>query len=117
MQVEQEKNRYMMQLSNAGDTRYSENDVDFNPAEYDVKVFVTNEEMDKGVTINNLLTMLKIAPQFAQPILEQAVDLMGLDSNKFKNQSFAPQQQMGQPDIPSQDPTALMTQANTMQNA
>lgn len=60
-------------------------------SELETKMVVTNEEMDISVTVQNLLAMAPIAPQYADQIVQQAVDLMGLAP--FKQ----PQQQMMQP--------------------
>jgi hypothetical protein len=67
--------------------------------ELETEMYVTNEEMDTSVTIQNLMTLLQAAPQYADQIVQQAVDLMGL--SPFKQ----PQQQMpqqGQPQQPQQ---------------
>ncbi len=42
------------------------------------QVYVTNEELDVSITIQNLLSMLQAAPQYQEAIVKQAFDLMGL---------------------------------------
>lgn len=60
------------------------------------KMQVTNEEMDVGVTIQNLLTLGKIAPQYGDQIVKQAFDLMGLPQPKAPSQQqMAQMQQQG----------------------
>jgi hypothetical protein len=60
----------------------------------ETQVFVTNEEMDVGVTVQNLISMLPVAPEFKDAIIRQAFDLMGLPEPKMPKQ--APQaNQMG----------------------
>lgn len=55
------------------------------------KVFVTNEEMDPSVMVQNIISVMKMVPQEAQMTLaKEAMDLMGLDFNIPKPQ---PQQQ------------------------
>ncbi len=46
--------------------------------ELDTEVFVTNDEMDVSVTIQNLISMLNFAPEFKDAIVRQTFDLMGL---------------------------------------
>lgn len=58
--------------------------------ELETKMVVTNEEMDISVTVQNLMQLAQIAPQYADQIVQQAVDLMGLAP-------FKQQQPIGQP--------------------
>lgn len=62
------------------------------------KFYVTNEDLDTTVTVQNLLNMLNVAPQFSDSIVKQAFDLMGLAQPKQNPQQQMPQ---GQP-IPGQ---------------
>jgi hypothetical protein len=94
-QVEVERQRLMMQLSRSGEHRFVIMEDTVDPTEYDVQVYITNEEIDKGVLTNNLLTALKLAPQYADQIMQQVFDIMGLD--------FAPSQ--SQPQQGTQIPT------------
>lgn len=48
----------------------------------ETKVYVTNEEMDVAVTVQNLINMLRVSPQFQEPIVKQVFDLMGLAQPK-----------------------------------
>lgn len=41
-------------------------------------IFVTNEEMDVAVTVQNLINMLNVAPEYREAIIKQTFDLMGL---------------------------------------
>lgn len=60
--------------------------------ELETKMYVTNEEMDVNVTIQNLMTMLQVAPQYSDQIIQQTVDLMGLAPLKTPQQPQMPQQ-------------------------
>ena len=74
------------------------------------EVYVTNEEMDVSVTIQNLLNMLRVAPQYQDAIVKQTFDLMGLQQPKTPAQ---PQQmtQGGQvPQMQSPIPQGQMMQ-------
>lgn len=55
------------------------------------KMAVTNEEMDVSVTVQNLLSLAKVAPQYADQIVREAFDLMGLPQPK-KPQMMQPPQ-------------------------
>lgn len=61
----------------------------------ETEFYVTNEELDVSVTIANLMSMLQAAPQFQEPIVKEAFDLMGLAQPKMPMQ--LPQQQQPQP--------------------
>lgn len=65
--------------------------------ELDTQVFVTNEEMDIAVTIQNLLGLLPAAPQYADAIVQQTFDLLGLERPK----ASAPPQAPGAPGAPA----------------
>lgn len=59
------------------------------------KMQVTNEEMDVSVTIQNLMTLGKMAPQYGDQIVKQAFDLMGLPQPKTPNPQQMAQMQGG----------------------
>jgi len=69
---------------------------DIIASELETQMVVTNEEMDISVTVQNLLQMAQIAPQYADQIVQQAVDLMGLAPFKSVQQPMQGQPQ-GQP--------------------
>ena len=75
------------------------------------KVFVTNEEMDVSVTIQNLLNMLRVAPQFQEAIVKQTFDLMGLPMPK--SQPVVQGQQQA-PNAPQMPPMQQPVQQGTM---
>jgi hypothetical protein len=80
--------------------------------ELETKMYVTNEEMDVTITIQNLLEMMKVAPQYSDQIIKQTVDLMGL--SPFKNPP--PPMPQGAP-IPAGTPQgAPQNQGQQMQN-
>lgn len=54
------------------------------------KLYVNNDEMNIAVTIQNLMTLIQIAPEYRDQFLAQTVDLMGLPPLKKP-------QQMGMP--------------------
>lgn len=59
--------------------------------ELETQMYVTNDEINVSVQIQNLMTMLQLAPQYQDQIIQQAADLMGL--SPFKT----PTPQPGQP--------------------
>ena len=103
MQVQSERDRAMAKLSSMGKDRYVEllNKVDLT--EYDVQVFVTNEEIDKAVIIKNLLDILKIAPAVPgldidpATIVTQAIDMMGLSTYQLRRRQNIASSIPGQP--------------------
>lgn len=60
----------------------------------DTRVKITNEDLDTGATIQNLINMMSIAPEYKDGIIKQIYDLMGLQSPKAVVQ---PQMMLGQP--------------------
>ena len=88
----------------------------FNPKNYEMrptKSFITNEEMDTAVMVQNMLSLLQIAPEAKAEIVKDIYDLMGMDAPKFSAQ---------QPQTPEPQKTPLQaaptlqgvtTQANT----
>ena len=85
----------------------------------DAKFFVTNEEMDVGVTMNNLVNMLQVAPEFKSLLVPQVMDLMGLkvptqsELREAQEREIQAQQQQAQPT--EKDLQQLTTSANTFQ--
>lgn len=81
----------------------------------DTKVHITNEDLDTGVTIQNLLQMMQLEQQDPAAMLEtkkQIYDLMGLDMPKPKLQGQQMQQPGNVPLAPIPQPTLTgMTQA------
>lgn len=67
----------------------------------ETKMYVTNEEMDVSVTVQNLMTMLQAAPEYRDQIIQQAVDLMGLSPFKTPPPQQAQPGQQGQQPVPS----------------
>ena len=55
------------------------------------KVFMTNEEMDPSVMVQNIMQMLQYVPQEAHiPLIRESMDLMGLDFDMPKPQPPTP---------------------------
>jgi hypothetical protein len=65
--------------------------------ELDTIVYVTNEELDVPMTVQNLLGMLHSAPQFSDAIIKQTFDLLNLPMPK---QNAQPPQQPPQGGVP-----------------
>lgn len=79
------------------------------------KVYVTNEELDIGVTVQKLIDVMKISPKYAESLTKQVIDLLGLEQPRE-----TPQPQMaaeGATQTPAdmsspQSLQALVTQGN-----
>ena len=78
----------------------------------DTKVQITNEEIDVSVTVQNLMQLMQIAPEYKEGAVKQVFDLLGLDVPK---QNPVPQEQPGQP--PMSQPMPGMNMQNIMQQA
>lgn len=75
--------------------------------QYETKVFVGNEETDPNVTITNLLSMLKFAPQYSEAIVKQTFDLMGLPMPNTSQPQMDP--------LPGQPPTPVSSPIQAQQ--
>jgi len=72
----------------------------------DTKVKITNEDLDTTATIQNLINMMGIAPEYRDGIISQVYDLMGLSKPKAAPMQPPPgQQTQGQPSQPSGQPS------------
>lgn len=87
--------------------------------ELETEVYVTNEEMDVNVTIQNLITMLQAAPEYREAIVKQAFDLMGLGQLPKATPAPASAQpgQPGQPPPPGQPQMAPQQLQQLVQQA
>ena len=71
--------------------------------ELDTKVKITNEDLDSSVTVQNLLTMLQLAPEYKDGIVKQVYDLLGLEQPATPKPQQPAQMPMQQP-APTQAP-------------
>jgi len=76
------------------------------------EVYVTNDKIDVSVVVQNLLSILKFAPQYSDQIVKQTFDLMQLPQPKTPTvQQMQQGQQGGQPGaVPSPMPQAQQMQ-------
>lgn len=74
----------------------------------DTKVKITNEDLDTGATIQNLINMMGIAPEYKDGIIKQIYDLMGLQTPKSTPIQIPPEQSNQQ--IPNMSALKQMTQ-------
>lgn len=124
-QVMKKKEQLMEQRKAMGNERYIEiGSKSYTPTDYDVEVYVTNEEVDIAVLSQNLMTTLQIVAQNPNTgvdpnlIVRTLFDVMGLDATMYKAKQLPPQmmpQQQGSEMTPqqSQNPTNALTQAVT----
>lgn len=99
LQVVSELQKAINKFKKLGRDRFIKIVKDINLTEYDVLVYTNDEKIDPGMLANNLLSVLKIAPQYQEPVMKYLFDLMGLDVNQFQNI-----QQVQQPQQPQQLP-------------
>lgn len=112
-EIEAERQRLLAKANADGEDRFQRFSKSFNPTDFDAQVFITNEEFDKGVMIQNLISMLQISPELKDFVVPQAMDLMGLGPVNMKTipQSIPAPQASVNP--PMQSEQELLTRANT----
>jgi hypothetical protein len=109
-QVIQEQQRALAQLQASGDQRFIHVLDPLEITDYDVDVQITNEDFDKGVLMQNLISALQAAPEYKKPILDELFDLMGI--GPFTAPALPPMS-TPPPTVGQQNATELTTQANT----
>ena len=91
--VQRERERLISQMSMSGKDRFVKVAQKIDWTEFDVQVYVTNEEVDKAVLAKNLIDTLGIVaskPDLnidSSAIVRQIFDVMGLDTNQLKTNS------------------------------
>ena len=77
----------------------------------ETRVYMTNEKLDVPVTVQNLLTLLQVAPEYKDDTVKEIYDLLGLRRPSNKQQA----QQLGSPvAVPKESAQQLITRASTM---
>ena len=128
--VLQEKERIKARMAVSGPERFIEIMKSPDMTEYDVAIDITNEEIDKGVLVQNLMQAMSIAGTIPDSgidisaIISQVFDIMGLDSSTLKKKEPVtpvqpPVQAGGQPaPMPTtgQPPDMTGKEASTLQN-
>lgn len=120
-QVVTEHQRALAKLRSMGTQRLVQVMDDLDVFEYDVEINITNENFDKGVLMQNLLTALQAVPEYRTQILQELFDVMGLPPFNPSPQT-SPQPANGQPQqvppvgVGPQNPAQMQTQANTGMN-
>ena len=89
--IEKERQRVLAKLRGMGKDRYVRVMKDIDVTEYDVQVYITNEEIDKAVLTQNLVQMLSLVPEGRVEIAKQVLDIMGLDGGLLPEQTAQPQ--------------------------
>lgn len=75
----------LQKLQSMGQDRFIKLMKEADPMDFDVDVYITNEDMDKGVMSQNLIQAMQLAgPEYKDSIMRQLFDLMGLDSISLK---------------------------------
>jgi hypothetical protein len=121
--VIKERERALAKLRASGRDRFIDLVHDIDPTEFDVQVYITNEEFDKGVLSQNLTQLLQVVANipsmqgYVEPIVRQTIDLMGLDTAQMKKTDTPMQlptmgvpQMGGAPGTPPNTPPGMGTQ-------
>ncbi len=120
-QVLFERARAITKLKKYGTERFIKLDQILNPLDFGVEVMITNEKVDAGVMVNNLISMLKVAPDQSKQIVPTIFDLLGIPYVEEKSQSTQNMSQNVSQTAGAgiQNPTPnqyqLTTNANTLQ--
>lgn len=98
--IARERTQALKRLESMESTRYYKivEKIDFG--KYDVKVVVTNEELDKGVVAQNIISAMSAAPHLSQPLIRQLLDIMGLPVDRLERE-LAEQAPPPQPESPA----------------
>jgi hypothetical protein len=111
-QVKMEMDRAYAALQAHGEQRFVKVLDTLEVLDYDTDVQITNEDFDSGVAIQNLVQMLPAAPEYRAVLIGEIFDKMGIGPFKAPPVQAVPGQT---PPVSAgqQDPTQLLTQANT----
>jgi len=85
--------------------------------EVDTYVQVTNEDLDTSVTVQNLMQMISLAPEYKESTVAQIFDLLGLPQPKVGRQVNKPQPSPEQPSPIGANQQQIMTDAIVPQAA
>lgn len=126
--VWQERQNIIERLQKGGADRFIKLGTTADLADYDVQVYVTNEEVDKAVLVQNLVSVLQTAPNIPGSdidpvaVAQQIFDLMGLDASQLRKKNpqpgvatpqMAPQGNQAIP-VPQVSGQQITTRANTL---
>lgn len=121
-QIAFERQRAMAKTEKMGLDRFITVDKKFDPVDWDVEIVITNEEINKPVLMQNLVSMLGMVPPNLQGgIVREIFDLVGLDPYQLQTAQNGPlaqqPQPQGQPSPQGQpQPAANMQRAVTQPN-
>lgn len=82
--VQRERIKAVDKLRKMGDDRFFKllQTIDFT--EFDADFYVTDEKIDKTVMTRDLISLIGMAPQYADVIIRQVMDIIGADINQFE---------------------------------
>lgn len=112
-ELEEAKLEAAKQLQRTGKDRFVELVDKMNLSDFDIKVNVSNEQIDKNVLVQNLVGILQMAPEYRQVILEQIFDSLGLRLNLPQAQ-MQPGMDMMQQMMGGQQPQGANLEAQSM---
>jgi hypothetical protein len=92
-------------LFKSGKERFFKN-LDIDLSDYDLEFNASNETIDKNLLVQDLINMMKIAPQYQEPLIEQVLDVLGIKVR------LPQQQQQGQVP-PGQVPQEALQEAQS----
>ena len=113
--VDDEMAKFKKELKSTGSDRYFSG-LDLDMLQHDIKVNVSNEDVDSSVLLPNLVNILAVAPEYREPIIRKVFDILGEDFEPVQP-AQSPQgvpQGMPQQSTPNMNPNQAFTQANTL---
>lgn len=81
LDFETEKAKIFAELMKKGKEKYIKLNNDINFDDYDVEVYIGDEKIDKNILVTNLINMMRIAPQYAEQLAKQVLDIVGINVN------------------------------------
>ncbi|MCK9370771.1 hypothetical protein M0R04_12750 [Candidatus Dojkabacteria bacterium] len=119
MEVAKAREQAKKHLNRIGQARFLKLTDDIDMDEFDVKVTVSDEQLDKNILVQDLIQTMQVAPQYADQIIEQMFDLVGLRLKKIEKEQMMNEQKAmkggGMPNVPGL--AQQMSQATQVQPA
>ena len=110
-EVQQERIKAVEKLRKMGADRFMKILQKINFTEFDVEFYITNEKLDKTVMTRDLISLIGMAPQYADVIIRQVMDIIGIDINQFEEAKRQMENQTGvQPGQPQGQPVGAQPQ-------
>jgi len=95
------REKALKKLKHMGNSRYVELVQEIPFEDIDIEVHVDNEQVDKTVLVDKLISILQLAPEYKPMILRKVLDIFGLNSYELESKTV-PTPETAQPTQPTQ---------------